>query len=300
MAEVAHGRAQRLRGEHGAQHAPDPMPRADITCGTRSLAPGIHIREYLLDEREVGPRAVPGPADEANSRLPCRHHGLLRAGWVRPHDLVTGDANLGRFLQGGCGHDAAGAQDDPVGLGDFHPQPGRLLVQPRRLHGQVLHRKAILGGLGVEEGHGFPARGVIGVDMRNFQALELLHAADALADEPDLGRVLTPPGDRGGEDIRKHPPIRSVRAPNAHREQGDLVVRGPLRQGIGERGGEQRKHRRPRGPLAFQALVALYAAGDVVDGFALFPDQFHAVDAAIARIEEGQIVDEAIGHAVSS
>src|SRR5262245_16775649 len=55
------------------------------------------------------------------------------------------------------------------------------------------------------------------------------------------------------------------------------------------------KRRRPRGSLAFQALVALDAAGDVVDHFALFPDQRHTVDAAIALVEEGHIVDEAIG-----
>jgi hypothetical protein len=33
----------------------------------------------------------------------------------------------------------------------------------------------------------------------------------------------------------------------------------------------------------------------VPDGLALFPDQRHAVDAAIAHIEEGQIVNVAIG-----
>ena len=119
------------------------------------------------------PRAIPGRADEANGRLPGRHHVLLRAGRVRPHDLVAGEADLGRFLQGRRGHDAAGAQDDPVGLGDLDPQPGRLLVEPRRLHGQVLHRKAVLGGLGVEDGEGFPAIVVIVVDMGDFPALEL-------------------------------------------------------------------------------------------------------------------------------
>jgi hypothetical protein len=56
----------------------------------------------------------------------------------------------------------------------------------------------------------------------------------------------------------------------------------------------QRHHRRPRGPLGFQALVTLHTAGDVKDGFALFPDQCDAVDAAIALVEEGEIVDEAI------
>ena len=136
----------------------------------------------------------------------------------------------------------------------------------------MLDRKAVLGGLCVEEGNGFPAIAVIPVDMRDFPALEVCHAASALANEADLGRVLTPVGGRGVEEIRKHPPIRGVRAPHAHGEQGDLVVRGPLQQGMDERGAEQHKHRRPRGPLGFQALVALDGTGDVKDGFALFPD----------------------------
>ncbi len=80
------------------------------------------------------------------------------------------------------------------------------------------------------------------------------------------------------------------------------VIRGiwscasPLGEGIGERGAKGMKRRRPRGPLCFQALVARHAAVDVgEDGFALFPDQGHAVDAAIALVEEGQIGDVAIG-----
>ena len=34
--------------------------------------------------------------------------------------------------------------------------------------------------------------------MGDFPALELVHAARLLADEPDLGRVLTPEVDSGG------------------------------------------------------------------------------------------------------
>jgi hypothetical protein len=134
-------------------------------------------------------------------------HILIRAGRSRPHHLVAGEADQGRFLQGRCGADAAAAQDDPVGLGDLDPQPSRLLVEPRWLHGQVLHHKAILHRLSVEEGDGFPAIVVIPVDMGDFHALELRHAAHLLADEPELGRVLTPVVERGVEDIRKDPPI---------------------------------------------------------------------------------------------
>ena len=137
--------------------AADPIHRAHIPFRSRSLAPGIDVREHLLDERDVAPRAKQADADEADRRLPGRHHVLLRAGRRRPHDLVAGDADLGGFLQGGRGNDASGAQDDPVGLGDLDPQPGRLLVKPRRWHCQVLDRKAVLRGLVVEDGDGFPA-----------------------------------------------------------------------------------------------------------------------------------------------
>ena len=116
----------------------------------------------------------------------------------------------------------------------------------------MLHRKTVLGGLCVEDGEGFPAIVLILVDMGDFPALELVHAAGPLADEPELGRVLTPVVARGVEDIRKHPPIRGVRAPKARREQGDLVVRGPLRQGIGQRGAGQIITAAPVGPLAFR------------------------------------------------
>ena len=128
---------------------------------------------------------VPEAADEANGRLPGCHHVRLRAEPRRSHDLVAGNADLGRFFQGGPGHDASGAQDHPVGLGDLDPQPGRPLVEPRRWHGQVLHRKAVVGGLDVQHGDRFPASVVVLVDMHHLQALEGLHAAHPLADEPD-------------------------------------------------------------------------------------------------------------------
>ena len=107
--------------------------------------------------------------------------------------------------------------------------------------------------------------------------------------------VSDPVGDRGIEDIRKHPPIRGVCTPHAHREQRDLVLRGPLRQRIGKWGAIQRHYRCPRRPVSFQALVARHTAGDVIDCFAFFPHQGDAVDAAIALVEQGQIGNVAIG-----
>ena len=55
VTEFAHGRAERLRGEHAVQHAPVPRRRANIPFRPRPLAPGIDVGEDVLDEREMFP-----------------------------------------------------------------------------------------------------------------------------------------------------------------------------------------------------------------------------------------------------
>src|SRR5262249_1410162 len=116
---------------------------------------------------------------------------------VAPTIFSRGDADLGRFLQGGPGRGASAVQEDPLGLGDLDPQPGRLLVEPWRLYWEVLHHKAVSGGLAVQYGNDFRAGACDVVDIGDVPALELLQAAHPLAEEPDLGRVLTPPVARG-------------------------------------------------------------------------------------------------------
>ena len=274
VAEFAHGRAQRLRGEQAAQHAPHPRRRADILFRPRPLAPGIDVLEYLLDEREVG---LPMPYQFAQMKpMAASPAGIISCSV----QVASGPTILSRGTPTWAASFRAVVVMTPTvrrmtqsGWATLTRSQVAFWSSPGVWHGQVLHRKAVVGGLGVEDGEGFPALVVIPVDMGDFQALELVHAADPLADEANLGGVLTPVVGRGGEDIRKHPPIRGVRAPSARREQGDPVARGPLHQGIDERGAEQRKRRRSRRPLGFQALVALHAAGDIVDGLALFPDQ---------------------------
>ena len=52
------------------------------------------------------PVPVPGGADEAAWPPPRPAPSPAPRRSVRPHDLVAGDADLGRFLQGRRGHDA--------------------------------------------------------------------------------------------------------------------------------------------------------------------------------------------------
>ena len=201
---MAHRYAQRLCGDKARQHAADPIGRADLLCRPRPLAPRIDVGEEVLDEGEVSPAGMKGGTDVAQGRRPSGPHLLLRAGPPIPHDLVPGEPRLRRFLQRGDGREPIGAQDDPVGLGHLDPQPGCPLVNPRHGHCQVLHRKAVLGRLDVEDGNSFPPIVIVGVDMGDFPALELRHAPGALAQEPDLGGTLIPIVERGIEDIRKH------------------------------------------------------------------------------------------------
>ena len=121
-----------------------------------------------------------------------------QVGWG-PHDLVAREADLGRFLQGRRGHDASAAQDDPVGLGHFDPQPGRLLVEPRRVHGRCCTAKPYWAAWVLRMGRVSRPKSYVDVDMGDLHALELLHAASPLGDEPDLGRVLAPPVAWGGK-----------------------------------------------------------------------------------------------------
>ena len=58
VAKLAHGCADRLRGEQGSQHAADPKRRANLTLRTSALAPGIDVLQDVLDEWEVGPRGM--------------------------------------------------------------------------------------------------------------------------------------------------------------------------------------------------------------------------------------------------
>ena len=103
VAELAHGRADGLCGEHAFQHAQVPIHRADIAFRPRPLAPGIDVGEDVLDEWEVGPRAQKAGADEADRRLPSRHHALFRALHPIPHDLVAGEARPGPLPSGPSG-----------------------------------------------------------------------------------------------------------------------------------------------------------------------------------------------------
>ena len=74
-----------------------------------------------------------------------------------------------------------------------------------------------------------------------------------------------------------------------------MVGRCALDQRVGDAGGERTEHRRASRPLVFQPLVALDATVSEVARLTFFGDYFDAVYAAVACVDQREIVSEAVG-----
>ena len=161
----------------------------------------------------MAPRAKQADADEADRRLPSRHHILLRAEPRRPHDLVAGMPTWAASFRAVGVLTPAVRRMTQSGWATLTRSQVAFWSSPGGCTGRC-DPKAVVGGLVVEEGDGFPAIVRVVVDMSDFPALELVHAPGPLTDEPDFGRVLTPVAGRGVEDIGETPAHR--RRPRAH------------------------------------------------------------------------------------
>ena len=98
---------QPTQASKGPDHVIETMVRATIAAAEEA---GVALADLVATGI-----SAPGPIDTAEGivtdppNLPGWHDVLLRAGRRIPHDLVAGDTNLGRFLQGGWGHEASAA-----------------------------------------------------------------------------------------------------------------------------------------------------------------------------------------------
>ena len=128
------------------------------------------------------------------------------------------------------------------------------------------------------------------VDQGDLLALQVVHAAFLVADVLDQRRGLAPVGHRHGEHVGEDAAVAAVGAAVAHREHRDLVGGGPLDQRVGDAGAVRVDHRGAGRAALLQALVALDAAVVVVRGLALFPGQLDAVDAAVALVDQREVV----------
>ena len=130
--------------------------------------------------------------------------------------------------------------------------------------------------------------------MTIFLPVELVDAALALADVVDDRRDLAVRVQLQREDVGEHAAVGRVGAAVVDGDERDLVGGRAIDRGVGDADAERVGGGRGRAVQALlQALVALDAALDDVLGLALRPGQLHAVDAAVARVDELHVVDEA-------
>src|SRR5687768_7087835 len=258
-----------------------------------ALALLVHVLEHVLHHREVGAGQVEGRGDIALRRIAGRDDVLLGSGPPYADDLGARKSDLGRRLQRGRVHYAPAAQDDPVGPDLAHLQPLRLLLVSRVRHGDVRDLEAVLLGLRVEHRDGFFSVGRVVVNVHDLLALELVHPAFLLADELDLGGVLRPVGRDQREDVGEYAPVGGVGAAVAHGDDRDMVRGGLLDERVGDAGGQGMDDRCAGRSLVLGALVAFHAARVVVLGLALLPRELDAVDAAVALVQHGEVIDHA-------
>ncbi len=218
---------------------------------------------------------------------------------ARPPDadeVVHRVADRGRFLDRGRVHHAPAPHQHPVRVqlaADL--QPGRLLLEPRMGDRELVELVAVLVGQGLEGRDRLLAVGAVVVDQRDLLALELVHAAFLIADVLDQGGGLAPVGHGQVEDIGEDPAVGGVGPAVAHRQDRDLVGGGALDQRVGDAGAVGVDHRRAGRTAVLQAFIALDAAVVVVGGLALLPGELDAADAAVALVDQVEVVVHAVG-----
>ena len=108
-----------------------------------------------------------------------------------PHAIqfLAREAGGLRFFQGGGVHHAPAPQQHIVRTRLAHLQPGGFLLDAGRGHGQQLQVETVHLGAFLQQRNWLFAERAVVVDQRNFLALELVHAAGALADvlDQDVG-----------------------------------------------------------------------------------------------------------------
>jgi hypothetical protein len=300
VAELGHGGADRFGAQHRVDQAAVVEHRADLVGLGERLARGDdELLEVGIDRRLAG-RMLQHQRLVARTLFAGRNDVGLGARPPHAQHLVAREVDVAGLGDGGRVHDAPAPQQDVVGLLLADLQPLRFLLGARRRHRNRQELEAVLLGHDVERRDRLLAVGRIVIEQRDLLALELVEAAHLLGDVLDGDVGCRPVGAEQREVPFEHRAVAAVGAAVAHGDQRDLVARRLLGQREGDTGAERAEIGRPGRTLALEALVALHAAVGGVAGLALLEEDFYAVDAAVARVQQGDVVGGAVGerHAV--
>ena len=201
-----------------------------------------------------------------------------------------------RFLQRRRVHHAPAPQQHEIGpvLADL--QPGRLLLDPGMGHRQQFDIEAVLLAERLQQRDRLLAVGRVVIHESNLLALELVPAAaDLLGNvrHRDIGRVPIRAKDR--KRPRDHIAVAAFAAAIAAVEQRDLVPGHLFHQRIGDPGRERHEQRGAGRTLALEPLIAFDAAIGRIAGLAFLGGDLDAVDAAVALVDQLQVIGDPVG-----
>ncbi|MPM44785.1 hypothetical protein SDC9_91467 [bioreactor metagenome] len=293
LAELLLRRADGFHRQHRDQHAARVKHGADFVTRAAASLLVVHVLEHVLRHLGVLTKAVERQCLIALGAF--AHVTHVRLGTCPPHaiQLVAREAGGLRFLQRSGVHHAPAPQQREVGLALAQLQPGGLLLHAWRGHGQQLQIKAVHLGALLQHGDGFLAERAVVIDQRDLLALELVQAAHLLAQVLDQDVRAGPVAAHEREVPLEGIAILGNRQAIAQCDQRNLVDGSFFCQREGDAGGLRVE--RGHVGLALQAFVALHAAVGGVAGFALFVRDLHAVDAAIALVDQLEVVLLAVG-----
>ena len=154
---------------------------------------------------------------------------------------------------------------------------------------------AELLGEHLERRDGLLAVGAVVMHQRDLLAREVLHASFLFTDVTDQCRGLAPVGGGEVEGPFEHPAVRGRGLSVAHGVDGNLVDRRLGNEQVGHPRAPREDDGGAGGALVLQPLVALHPLLGVVLELAFLPGDLDAVDAAVALVDEPEVVDRAVG-----
>src|SRR5260370_11309610 len=295
VAVLPHRRADRLGREHGVDEAAVVERLADGLLLAPALALVVDELEDVLVHLEGGARRVERRTLVALRAVTRGDDVSLARGPPVAEEAVHVEAEGGRLLHADLVQDARARHEDRVGVDSPDLEPRGLLLLPWVVHRQQRQLEAELPGERLERRVRFLAVGAVVEDVDDLLALQLVRPALLLADVADDRGGLAPVGRREAEHPGEPSPVRAGRHAIAHREDRDLVNRRLRDELVGDARAVRVHHGGARRALALEPLVALDTLLRVVLGLAFLPPDLDAVDAAVALVEEHEVVHEALG-----
>src|SRR5712671_513838 len=155
--------------------------------------------------------------------------------------------------------------------------------------------EAVLFGESLQDWDWLLAVGRIVIDVGDLLALQLVQAAGQFGEVFDLDVAGIPIGAEDWEGPADDVAVGALAAPIAAGQQRNLVDGSLVHQGVGDPGRQWHKEARPGRALAFEALVTLDATVGSVAGLAFLEGYLDPVDAAVARVQQVQVIGKPVG-----